>query len=377
MGRACENQLGRAGDAGQEGQDSAPILVPHHPDHQDEPSDGRLATPGPQGSQILSQRLGGVRIVRPIEPDVRPSSHQFQPPGPAHRAQSVPPRALGDAYPELGGHLQGGQRARGVVQLMAPRKRARQPLFTPPQPAIGKTFRPLASRVKVLAEHDASGLSLRRHCTDHGQGPLAHPAHDDGRPVLDDPGLLERDGFQRAPQVLLVVKPDRGDERDQRGDHVGRIEAPPQTDFHHRMLDPHLGEVGERHDGRRLEERRRFRQMGLGGHPHAFSQLCEPLGRDGATIDLNALREIHEMGGGVEADAIALARQHGGQHGGRGSLAVGPAHMNRGEHALRVAQRAQQRQGTAEARLDPVTLESVQEGDAALDASIHTASAKD
>src|SRR2546426_3857483 len=54
----------------------------------------------------------------------RSSSHQLQPPGPAHRAQSVPQRALGDAHPPLGGHLQGGQRARGVVQLMAPDRKS-------------------------------------------------------------------------------------------------------------------------------------------------------------------------------------------------------------------------------------------------------------
>src|SRR2546430_4686346 len=61
--------------------------------------------------------------------------------------------------------------------------------------------------------------------SDYRQGPLVHPAHDDGRPVLDDPGLLERDVFERVSQVLLVVKPDRGDERDTRDRKSTRLNS--------------------------------------------------------------------------------------------------------------------------------------------------------
>jgi len=66
--------------------------------------------------------------------------------------------------------------------------------------------------------------------------------------------LFARDLIERRSEILRVIQPDRCHARDDRVEHVGRIESAAQPRLDHRHVGPGAGEVVERHRGRRLEE---------------------------------------------------------------------------------------------------------------------------
>ena len=73
-----------------------------------------------------------------------------------------------------------------------------------------------------------------------------------------------------SPPATRCGRADRGQHRDPRGDHVGRVEAAAETGLDHRPLDPRLGERDERGRGEELE---------LGDRPLLAGRAVGDLGR--------------------------------------------------------------------------------------------------
>ena len=70
------------------------------------------------------QRVGGLRIVRAIQPHVRPSAHELQAARPAHGTQSLANGLLTDRQAARLGKLESGQGTGGIVHLVPTRQRA-------------------------------------------------------------------------------------------------------------------------------------------------------------------------------------------------------------------------------------------------------------
>ena len=149
------------------------------------------------------------------------------------------------------------------------------------------------------------------------------------------------------------------------GDDVGGVEAASETDLEDQGVG---GMLGEGEEGRRrgdLEE-----SDGIAGVDALDAlQQRDKLGlADGfrAAIcagELDALMEAHEMGRGVDVDALARRLQHGFQERGGGALAVGAGDMDDGGQAgFGVAELGEQRLDAAERQVDQLGMQLPQLG---------------
>ena len=137
-------------------------------------------------------------------------------------------------------------RDRGVVALMRTRQAQRQCGLRSGSERCGFDDR----RAGVLRDVQDDGSGIRRQRPD-----------DHRHAGLDDAGFLKRDLAQGVAEMTLVVERDGGDRRDCRVNHIRRVEASAQADFHHRhrhtFAPKHLesdGGGGFKERGRMLEQ---------------------------------------------------------------------------------------------------------------------------
>jgi hypothetical protein len=115
---------------------------------------------------------------------------------------------------------------------------------------------------------------------------------------------------------------------------------PPQAHLHHGDLDPGLREREETHSGQDVENREGRIRRDL--RPEALKEMNHGRRGDGLPVDADALPHGVEMGGGVEAGAVAGGPQDGLHHCGRGALALGARDVDHGVAPVGVAQPLQQ-----------------------------------
>ena len=149
-------------------------------------------------------------------------------------------------------------------------------------------------------------------------------------------------------QELHMVIIDIGDDAQFGGDEVGGVEATAHAHFDDGDVDFFLGEIVEGHAYSHLEE----------GELHGLElllirvdELHHVLFRDHLAVDADAFAKVAEMGRGVEAGLVASFLEHGGQHVGDGTLAVGSAHVHRLEVVLRVVEKVKELDGVGRSAL--------------------------
>src|SRR5271166_1251667 len=172
----------------------------------------------------------------------------------------------------------------------------------------------------------------------------------------NDSGLLASDFTNRVAQIFLVVERDIGNDREQRIDDVGGIEASAHFNFEHGDLRADAGKVLEGYDSEHLEETGMPRKLAgmqqlLCGALDAIVNLAELDIGDGLAVDANALVDTHEMGRAVEGGLVSGGAQDGRQRCCSGAFAVGSGDQDAGETALRVAQRSQHLEHVGEVEL--------------------------
>ena len=119
-------------------------------------------------------------------------------------------------------------------------------------------------RPAAAKDLDERGLPLAGDAPDHPQGRPALTPQTTGTPGLDDARFFEGDLLQRRAEMLLVVLGDRGDDRDERPDDVGRVEPPAHAHFEDGDVDLALGELDEGQGGHDLEVGRVVDELALG-----------------------------------------------------------------------------------------------------------------
>ena len=182
--------------------------------------------------------------------------------------------------------------------------------------------------------------------------------------MLDDAGLLLRDGCQRVPQKLRVVKADARDDACLGSvDDVRRVEAAAQTHLQHHHVARAAREVDERDGAHELELGRMVGQ-GLGLLPD-FERRLEQVGcGDVFAIHADAFLERLEVGAREQARAIAGRLQDGCQVRTGGTLAVRARHMDEPQPVLRATQPIEQLTDAVKSqpRLLPTRLVDVGDG---------------
>ena len=132
-----------------------------------------------------------------------------------------------------------------------------------------------------------------------------------------------------------MVQTDIGDDAEQGGDDVGRVEAAAHTHFDDGDVDLLVAEVVEGQSDSHLEE----------GEPLVFKELLVffdeadhfVLGYHFAA-DADALAEVDEVGRGVETHFVAGLLQDGGEEVRHGAFAVGAGDVDGAEAALGMAE---------------------------------------
>ena len=159
---------------------------------------------------------------------------------------------------------------------------------------------------------------------------------------LDDAGLLKGDLLDGIAQDLRVIQADRRDDRRQRMLHgVGGIEAAAQAGLQHHILGFQL--LKEHHG--HAEEQFKVGRMRKAVRLHALYHI-ENLQKSGEkflignhlVVDLEALVDLHQMGGCKEGCPLSRLGQHRGEEGTDGTFSVGPRHMDDLHRTLRMAQ---------------------------------------
>ena len=142
-----------------------------------------------------------------------------------------------------------------------------------------------------------------------------------------------------------MVEGDIRDDRELRGDDVGAVETASKSDFYHSNVNMLLSEVFKRHRRRQFEERRieRLEEVALCLH-----EIDDILLRYGLAVDADTLREIHQMGRGIEPYPIAAELQESCEGVGSAALAVGACNMDGAEMLMGMAEMSVKGKGVAQ-----------------------------
>ena len=208
-----------------------------------------------------------MRVVRRVEEDSRRRTHPLQPSGTgdcgkagAHRLDvELPVRTGAEEGLDRRECERRVRRLMGSVQrqeqfgVFAAQALKREHLSAHRGPAF--EYREL----RALTGHEVVGLDrgaqehvrhLRLLDGEHGHRVGRHQCI---RGLLDDPGLLPRDGREGVTQIVAVVHRDRGDHGHRSVDHVGGIPPAAHACLDHRDIHRRLGEGRVGHRGEDLE----------------------------------------------------------------------------------------------------------------------------
>ena len=173
-------------------------------------------------------------------------------------------------------------------------------------------------------------------------------ANDDRDAGLDDTSLLSGYLFESVTQETSMVKGDISDDGELRGDNVGAVETASKTDFYHGDVNMLLSEILERHRCGQFEERRTERLEELTFCLHEINDIL--LG-NGEAVNADALREIHQMGRGIEPYPIAAELQEGCKCVGGAALAVSACDVDSAEMLMGVIEMGVEGKSVAQAFL--------------------------
>ena len=176
-------------------------------------------------------------------------------------------------------------------------------------------------------------VSLAGDPADLPEGLPSPDAADDRNAGLDDARFLEGDLPESRSEVLLVVFGDRGDDRDEGTDDVGRVEAAAHPDLEDRDVDLALGELEKGQGGQDLEVGRMVEELPFGHEPvdhglQPLDELAEALRTDARPVDPDPLLDPDEVGRRVEPGLQAVLPKDPVEHGRDRPLAVRPGHVN-------------------------------------------------
>jgi len=294
----------------------------------------------------------------------RATGDQLDAGGPCQPGQALTHRRLGDHPAQPGQAPQGGQRHGRVRPLMPPQQRHGHAVVRPHvvQVPIAKVDRAHGRRrlqaprraieeleVNPQLRQPATAL-LARLSDDFPRAGLGNAAHD-RHARLDDARLLPGNGFQGVAQLLRVVETDARDYRDSRAADVRGVQPASQPHLEHRQVYLGFGKVQEGHGRDNLE----IRGPGLGwkalgaGCVHGLDHRPEPLqqahelgGRTGPAVDRDPFLRAVQVGRSEQPGAVSRRREHGRDHGCRGTLALGARHVDDRHAEVRVANPRQQ-----------------------------------
>ena len=168
---------------------------------------------------------------------------------------------------------------------------------------------------------------------------------------LEDAGFLRGDGGEGAAEDGGVLQPDVGDDRRlRRGNDVGGVQPPAETDLDHDEVTAGLREPEKADGGHQLKLGRMLRKRVRRGE-HALREAVKRRIGDGRAVHLKALVEAVEVRRGEQSRAVSRRRENGGEHRGGRALAVRAGDVDEFEGFFGVSQRGEQSAGALQPRL--------------------------
>ena len=315
--------------------------------------------------EVGAKRRGAGGVVGRVEEEAAGSGFDFdldplQAAWPAHRLQPLPGR-LGVEFSlvECAELLCRAQREGEVGQLVAAGEWRPEGV-----PGIRCGQRELRRGFGLTIERDLGGCVDQSGAADRGAAvefafdfrrrtpgqALAAGSH--------HAGFLARNRRQGPAELLRVVAGDLGDHTEHGVRDVRRVETAAQADLEDGRVDLVCREVEPGRGGETLEVGRRRRS---GGSERA-SEVGSEFGLgDRLAVDAEALLDVLEVGGGVEAAAVTGGGQERRQRRARRALAVRARDQDRGYSPLGIAEGAEEVADRVEAELLAPDLEPVED----------------
>ena len=149
-----------------------------------------------------------------------------------------------------------------------------------------------------------------------------------------------------------MVQADGCHEGQFRGDDIRGVQPPAEARLDDRGIDAGIGEPFEREAGGNLEEGQAvLDEIGLPGGQEVENVVLGNQVEGVARDDAGPFPEIHQVRGGVQADAEADTGERRREEARDGALAVGPGHVDALERPLGMAQRLAEGLHACQARL--------------------------
>ena len=314
-----------------------------------------------RAEEIGERRAGGF-VMAAVEPELaagrqapgqRPPGQALQPRRPLHLREAAHLGMAVDAEALEEG--QAGEGGAGIGNLMRAGKGGERQLALA-QPVGEDEILLLPRDGPFLAIAGKRRLELGGAGLEDGQRLRRLRRHHHGPAALDDAGLLEGDLGERVAEMLHMVEGDRHLYRHHRlRDDIGRIEPPAEAGLQQQDIGGGAGEFEEGGAGRHLEEGDgliAIRPLAL------LEERQQRLLFDQLAGKPDALMEAHQMGRGVDMNAISRRLQHGAQIGDDRALAVGAGDMDDGRQAaLRMAQALEQPPGAVQGQIDDLGMQ--------------------
>ena len=148
-----------------------------------------------------------------------------------------------------------------------------------------------------------------------------------------------------------MLQPDVGDDRRLgRGNDVGGVQPPAETDLDHDEVTAGLREPVKADGGQQRKLGRMLRKR-VRRSEHTLREAVKRRIGDGRAVHLKALVEAVEVRRGEQPRAVSCRRENGGEHRGGRALAVRTGDVDEFEGFFGVSQRGEQSAGALQPRL--------------------------
>ena len=299
--------------------------------------------------QVLRHGLGALGVVPAIDHKERLVRQKLEAAGPADGVEPVLHVGLLQFPAFLAQHIHHLQYSGGIFQLVRAQQRQGVSLALVGE-ALAVEGVKLAVDLGKVRDNEGGALLLAAlpHHVCHAFR-LLEEYHRTA--VFDDARFFKRDLLHRVAQHGGVVQPDVHDHRARgRRDDIGGVEAAAETHLQHHHVAFFLRVPQQSHRGHQLKLR------GVIGHGlrrglDAGDKLGQDLVVDLLAVDLHALIEAVEIGGGVEPGFVTGGLEYRSGHGCAAALAVGAGDVDKLQSLLGIAQLFQQLPDALQPRL--------------------------
>lgn len=323
------------------------ILVPHDPGNHNKP-------PARQIAQGFGQGVGPRRIVRTIEENGGRTGKKLHPARPAGVGYAGAEHFIRKSLAVSGEKLGSGKGSCGVYRLIAPPdsrfKSGKISLYAMIQKAVR-----LPARAEVRPETYQGAVEIAAPLLNSQKRLLGLGRKHHRPPRLDDAGLFPGNIRQGISKPLTVIYSYGGDDRKGAAGNAGGIGTATHPCFENGNVHMLFGKIEQRHGGYDFKKGGTVRS----GCQDLPGKTADCISGNLGAVNADPFGKSGEMGGGKETGPTPARSHDGRQKSRRGTLAVGPGHVDGPQPLMGIAQPFKQSLDPRQPRFYPEAAQAI------------------